>query len=236
MIQRVLNRLHHERLQRRLSPAARQVQRQRLTYLEPVKLLQIEDAIRDAQRERVPGDFVECGVALGGSAVLLARGASAQERCFDGYDVFGMIPPPTEKDPPEVHERYRTIVSGESQGINGDEYYGYRPDLYDHVSGVLDKFGAPVGPRIRLHKGLFDDTLHPSSPVALAHIDCDWYEPVKLCLDRIYPHLAVGGRIVIDDYYDWDGARRATDELLSAHDDLAVEIQRPHLIVRRASA
>ena len=98
MIQRVLNRLHHERLQRRLSPAARQVQRQRLTYLEPVKLLQIEDAIRDAQRERVPGDFVECGVALGGSAVLLARGASAQERCFDGYDVFGMIPPPTEKD------------------------------------------------------------------------------------------------------------------------------------------
>ena len=130
MIQRVLNRLHHERLQRRLSPAARQVQRQRLTNPLAGKAVAIEDAIRDAQRERVPGDFVECGVALGGSAVLLARGASAQERCFDGYDVFGMIPPPTEKDPPEVHERYRTIVLGESQGINGDEYNGYRPDLY----------------------------------------------------------------------------------------------------------
>jgi asparagine synthase (glutamine-hydrolysing) len=236
MIHRLLNSLRRQRLERRLSPEARQVQTERLTYLAPVKLLHMEDAIREAQRARVPGDFIECGVALGGSAVLLARGASAQGRCFDGYDVFGMIPPPTEKDPPEVHERYRTIVSGQSQGINGDEYYGYRPDLYEHVSNVLGRFGAPLGPRIRLHKGLFDDTLHPSAPVAIAHIDCDWYEPVKLCLERIYPHLAVGGRLVVDDYYDWDGARVATDELLSAHDDLTVENQEAHLIVHRVSA
>lgn len=236
MIQRVLNRLRHDRLKHRLSSAAREVQAQRLTYLEPVKLLQMEDAMRVVQRERVIGDFIECGVALGGSAALLARGASDQGRCFDGYDVFGMIPPPTDKDPLEVHERYQTIVSGQSQGINGDDYYGYRPDLYEHVTAVLERFGAPVGPRIRLHKGLFNDTLHPIEPVALAHIDCDWYEPVKLCLERIYPHLAVGGRVVIDDYYDWDGARVATDELLSAHDDLTIETRRAHLIVRRVSA
>src|ERR1700733_6668696 len=116
MIQRTRARLRHELLQRRLSPAARQVRTQRLTYLAPVKLAQMEQAISDVQRASVPGDFVECGVALGGSAVLLAKGASAQGRCFDGYDVFDMIPPPTEKDPPEVHERYRTIVSGESPG------------------------------------------------------------------------------------------------------------------------
>ncbi|HTU84576.1 MAG TPA: TylF/MycF/NovP-related O-methyltransferase [Solirubrobacteraceae bacterium] len=233
MIERALSRVHHHLVQRRLSSAARQVRRERLTYLVPVKLLQVERAIRAAQRAGVPGDFLECGVALGGSAVLLARGASAQGRCFDGYDVFGMIPPPTDKDPPEVHERYQTIVSGQSRGIEGDKYYGYRPDLYEHVARTLDRFGAPVGPRVRLHKGLFDETLHPSGPVALAHVDCDWYEPVKLCLERIYPHLAVGGRLIVDDYYDWGGARDATNELLGAHGDLTVETRRAHLIVHR---
>ena len=53
------------------------------------------------------------------------------------------------------------------------------------------------------------------APVAFAHIDVDWYEPVKVSLERIFPYLSAGGCIVLDDYHDWGGCKKATDEFLA---------------------
>jgi len=50
--------------------------------------------------------------------------------------------------------------------------------------------------------------------IAILHIDADWYESVKLCLERFYDHIQPGGFVVIDDYSYWDGCKRATDEFL----------------------
>ena len=63
-------------------------------------------------------------------------------------------------------------------------------------------------------KGMVQDTLKVESPVALAHIDVDWYEPVMTCLIRLYPKLEVGGSIILDDYRSWGGCKKATDEFL----------------------
>ena len=51
-------------------------------------------------------------------------------------------------------------------------------------------------------------------PVAFAHIDVDWYDPVKTCLERIFPNLIVGGSLILDDYHDWGGCRKAVDTYL----------------------
>ena len=51
-------------------------------------------------------------------------------------------------------------------------------------------------------------------PVAFAHIDVDWYDPVKTCLERVMPNLVAGGSVILDDYHDWGGCRKATDEYL----------------------
>jgi O-methyltransferase len=218
----------------KLSPVARQVLEENLTYLAPRKLLRIERCLADIDRDEVPGCLVETGVALGGSAIVIA--SHAGERPFHGYDVFGMIPPPGPNDPPEVHERYRVIESGESRGIGGETYYGYRDELYDEVAAAFARHGLPVDGTLRsLHRGLFEDTLRLDEPVALVHIDCDWYEPVKLCLERLYPLLSPGGYVIADDYFDWEGARRACDEFLATHGDLDRVVERGHLIVRRAA-
>jgi O-methyltransferase len=217
----------------RLSSTAREVRRRNLTYLSAVKLRNVEACLTAAVREQVPGDFLEAGVALGGSAIVIA-GRLEGARRFLGYDVFGMIPEPGEADPSEVHERYQIIASGESQGIGGEQYYGYRDDLYADVVAAFSAFGVPVdGDRIQLHPGLFEDTLNPSRPIAFAHIDCDWYDPVALCLERIHPHLSPGGWIVADDYYTYGGARRAVDEHLAAHPDIEVVAgrDREHLVL-----
>ena len=208
--------------QRRLSPLARAVRRDRLTYLSARKLARIERCLEDVTRRGVAGDFLETGVALGGSAIVIASRLDG-DRSFHGYDVFGMIPPPSESDPPEVHERYRLIAAGDSEGIDGADYYGYRDHLYDDVVAAFATHGVPVDrERVQLHRGLFEDTLRPDRPVAFAHVDCDWHDPVALSLQRIHPQLSPGAWLVIDDYYAYGGAAKAVDAFLAAHPDLSI--------------
>lgn len=224
--------LARARARRRLSPIARRVKRERLTYLSWEKLAGLEWCAREIERRGVRGDVVEAGVALGGSAIVLATHLTPA-RALDGYDVFGMIPPPTERDAADAHERFRAIAAGESRGIGGDRYYGYVDDLYDRVVAAFAAHGVPPGDRVRLHRGLFEDTLRPAGPLALVHIDSDWYDPVRLCLERTYPRLSPGGFLVLDDYHDYAGCRAATDEFLAAHDDLRPVRDRGNLVVSR---
>lgn len=211
----------------RLSPVARAVRRERLTYLSPLKLSRLEGALSGLLSRKVAGDILEFGVALGGSAIVLARYAKREGRAFHGFDVFGMIPPPTsEKDDAKSKRRYEVIASGRSQGIGEDVYYGYRQDLFDQVRASFTRHGVPVnGETVVLHKGLFEETWldYAGNKVAFAHIDCDWYEPVKFCLDRVADRLSPGGIIVLDDYHDYGGCRAATDEFLAAHGDFSFD-------------
>lgn len=215
----------------RLSRVARDVRKQRLTYLSPARLRNLERCTTWIEERGVVGDVLEAGVALGGSAILLA--ARCRTRAFHGYDVFGMIPPPGDRDPEEVHRRYATIVSGRSEGIGGDRYYGYRDDLYDEVSATFDRFGMPVGERIKLHRGRFEEALHPRDPVALAHIDCDWYGAVKTCLDRLEPVMSPGAFMVLDDYHDYGGCHEAVEEFLGAHPEWRVVLDNGNLAISR---
>lgn len=210
-----------------LSPLARRVRRERLTMLGLRKLLRIERAAARLRRSRVAGDFVEFGVALGGSGIILADLARRDGRQFHGFDVFGMIPPPTsDKDDDTSRARYEEIASGKSPGIGGDTYYGYVENLYDVVCRSFATHGVPVdGSGVVLHKGLFADTLpdYPDRPVALAHVDCDWYDPAKLVLTSLADRIPTGGVFIMDDYHAYGGARTATEEFLRERDDYVME-------------
>ena len=128
------------------------------------------------------------------------------------YDVFDMIPPPTKEDTKDVRDRYETIVGGESQGIGGDTYYGYVENLFDVVQSNFREFGINCDDQnVSFIKGLVQHTMKIDQPVALAHVDVDWYEPVMTCLQRIVPNLVIGGSVILDDYYDWGGCRKATN-------------------------
>ncbi len=151
---------------------------------------------------------------MGGSAILIASLKSAPRPLFV-YDVFDMIPPPSQDDPQEVHDRYRTIAAGKSQGIDGEKYYGYLDNLYEVVHANFKSFGINCDEQsVSLVKGLVQDTLKIEQPVAFMHIDVDWYEPVMTCLDRVFPNLVAGGNVILDDYHDWGGCRKAADEFL----------------------
>jgi asparagine synthase (glutamine-hydrolysing) len=232
---KLLERLRWRWRESRVSPISRAVRADHRTYLSFRKLQNIERALRRIDADDVPGDCLEAGVALGGSAIVIAT-LMRQDRRFVGYDVFEMIPPPGDKDDEVSHERYRVIAEGTSKGIGGEEYYGYRDDLYEDVVAAFERHGVAVDEeRVVLRRGLFEDTMQfeEGERVAFAHIDCDWYEPVKLCLERIYQVLSPGGFIISDDYHDYGGCRRAVDEFLQSHPDVIVTADAESLVMRR---
>jgi hypothetical protein len=187
-----------------------------LTYVGPKKLQTLAWAALTVGDRGILGDFVEAGVALGGSAILLGK-LKPQGAALRLFDVFGQIPPPGPNDGTDAHERYAVIASGKSVGIDKKTYYGYVHDLQTVVRNNLASYGiTPETSQLEITQGLFEDALLISQPVALAHVDCDWYDSVKICINRIYPQLSLGGLMIFDDYKSYSGCRRAVDEWLAA--------------------
>ena len=70
-----------------------------------------------------------------------------------------------------------------------------------------------------LVKGWFNETIPrftPPSEIAVLRLDGDWYDSTRVCLENLYQHVAPGGIVIVDDYYNWDGCARAVNEFLAA--------------------
>ena len=67
--------------------------------------------------------------------------------------------------------------------------------------------------------GKVEQTIPAAAPpsIALLRLDTDWYESTRHELEYLFPRLAIGGVLIIDDYGWWAGARRAVDEYFGAH-------------------
>ena len=191
---------------------------QGLTYLKPTDLLEMEDALLNIKNNGVKGIYLEAGVALGGSAIFTYFYKNPEVE-FLLYDVYDMIPAPTEEDGQDVHELYQIIQSGKSSGIAGNTYYGYEDDLINKVKANFQKFQIDINQsNIKFIKGKFQKTMDfQDKSIAFAHIDCDRYDSVKFCLEKIHPQISKGGLMLIDDYFHYSGCRKAVDEFLQAN-------------------
>ncbi len=190
----------------------RKIRRMQLSYLEMPALIDLYESVSSAESQRLFGVIVEAGTALGGSAIAMAA-AKRPDRPMFIFDAFETIPPPSVRDGHDAHERYTVIQSGKAQGLRGGIYYGYRHDLREQVEQNFVNFGYPLSPHhIHLIKGYYVDTLRLNQPVVVAHLDCDWYDSVMTCLERIVPYLVVGGKLIIDDYQHWSGCKSAVDD------------------------
>ena len=52
--------------------------------------------------------------------------------------------------------------------------------------------------------------------IALLRLDTDWYESTLHELTHLFPLLALGGIIILDDYGWWSGSKKAADEYFQA--------------------
>ena len=171
------------------------------TMCSNARLRGLHRAVRYVESRGIPGDVVECGSARGGSAALMALTLQrlGKRRKIWLFDTFEGLPAPTANDPDfEIADLFTGSCIGP----------------LDEVRGMFERLNVSEG--VEFVKGLFQDTLPvtPISQIAILHIDCDWYESVKVCLDQFYDKVVPGGVIQLDDYGFWKGARRAVDEFL----------------------
>ena len=150
----------------------------------------------------IPGTAVECGVARGGSAaaVALALRESDPNRRLLLFDTFEGLPEPTRDNPD--YDRAIQFTGKCRGGI-------------EEVDGLLRGLGLT---NFSMIPGLFQDTL-PSSEtgaISLLHVDGDWYESTKVCLEHLWDRVSEGGIVQIDDYGEWQGCKKAVDEFFEA--------------------
>ena len=159
----------------------------------------------------VEGAFVECGVARGGCAALLAHVATQAEpkrHCWF-FDSFEGLPDPTDQDIEDgrTGDHIRPLPKGACLGT------------IEQVSSLLfEEFGYDRD-KVTLVKGWFQDTLPMSAdrvgPIAMLRVDGDWFDSTYCVLREFYDLVSIGGVVVIDDYWSCHGARKATDQFLS---------------------
>ncbi|MDH3707751.1 MAG: TylF/MycF family methyltransferase [Acidimicrobiia bacterium] len=165
----------------------------------------------------VPGDFVETGVWRGGVCILL-RGILAAHEVTDRTvwvaDSFEGIPEPD-------GDRYPADEGIDFSGI---------PALAvpaDQVRANFERYGL-LDDQVRFLEGWFEHTL-PEAPIdqiALLRLDGDLYQSTMDALGALYPKVATGGYVIVDDYLAWEGCRQAVDYYRAQHgiDDQIIEI------------
>ncbi len=195
------------------------------------RLLAVIDAVRYCVARGIPGAFAECGVWRGGSVlamILTLQELSATDRDIWLYDTFEGMTAPSEFDVSKIDPpALGTWQEAERDSQRAwPELFG--PERFDEDS-VRSLLLGTAYPRERLHfvRGPVEETLPELVPqeLALLRLDTDWYESTRHELVHLFPRLAGGGVLIVDDYGHWDGARRAVDEYFGT--------QHPPLLLHR---
>jgi O-methyltransferase len=171
-----------------------------LTMVGLARLDDLQACVESIVADRVEGDIIEAGAWRGGAAMLIRA----------TLDTLG--------------DDRSVVVADSFQGFPAGEPSGGELDAFDFLSvpveEVRDSFarlGLERG--VELLPGFFEETLGglAGRRWALVRLDADTYEPTREALQRLYPGLAVGGYLVVDDYGSFEGCRRAVDEFRSDH-------------------
>ena len=188
------------------------------TMTPPERLFAVIQASRYVSEAGIPGAIVEAGVWRGGSMMaaalsLASKGDTARDLYL--YDTYEGMSEPGTKDV-DVRGKPATERLSGSKRTKSSEMWGYSP--IEDVRRNMLKTGYPVD-RLHFVMGKVEDTIPGETPrqIALLRLDTDWYESTKHEMQHLYPLLASGGVLILDDYGHWQGARSAVDEYLATN-------------------
>ncbi len=163
-------------------------------------------------KHNIPGDFVECGVWRGGSAIVIAKTLQhfgVTNRKIYLYDTYEGMSPPTDKDVSYSGATADKMLEEE------DKNSSYSVWCYADLNDVQTNLFATNYPKENLIfvKGMVENTIPNTTPtdIAILRLDTDWYESTYHELVHLFPLLVSKGVLVIDDYGHWKGSKDATD-------------------------
>jgi hypothetical protein len=184
------------------------------------------EAITYILNNNIEGAIVECGVESGNFEHIWINELMKHNVTRDIYlyDTFGGLVEPSDND--------YTCKDAELYKMNKDEVYNtWKSQIinentngwcYTPLENVKHRLNSTGYPENNLHyivgdvmETLKDKTNIPEK-IAILRLDTDWYESSKYELEQMYDNVVGGGVIIFDDYYHWNGQRRATDEFFAS--------------------
>lgn len=157
--------------------------------------------------EQVPGAIVECGVFKGASfsrfAAFRELFSSDSARKLVGFDIFGKFPETKFGDDVERRKDFIDVAGEESVSVGQlvEVLRNKRSELnVELIAGDITR----TIPEYRAK--------HPEFKIALLNLDTDIYEPAVTILEYLYPCLAKGGVLILDDYGVFPGETKAVDD------------------------
>lgn len=179
------------------------------------RIMGLVEAVRFVVRAEVPGDIVECGVWRGGSMMVVALtlvDLGATDRDLYLFDTFTRTPDPGDEDVDFAGVPAVDIIDE----LRTAEAFRYLPMA--EVEQLLRDTGYPAH-RLHFVPGMVQDTIPGAAPpvIALCRLDTDWYASTAHELEHLWPRISARGVLLIDDYGEFRGARKAVDEYLAAH-------------------
>lgn len=187
------------------------------TMTRPERVYALIEAVKYLVRNRIGGDFVECGVWRGGSVMAMALTLLqyGERRNIHLFDTFAGMTAPGEKD---------VTASGKSASSTFERFQR-DGEVADWCRSGIEKVRQNAlgtgyaADAFHFHEGRVEDTLpvHVPEKIALLRLDTDFYESTRHELVHLYPRLVSGGVLILDDYGHWQGARRAVDEYIEEH-------------------
>jgi len=183
-----------------------------LSMTDPVAQWEFIRAMRFIEAKGIPGDIVECGVWRGGNLALagMVRDELGSDRRIWAYDTFAGMTEPGEVDKKALSDAdTKTVFDSFDRGDHNEWCYASLDD-------VKRNFASLAGGELRTVKGPVEETLRDPAnlpeQIAILRLDTDWYDSTKAEMEILYPRLSSGGVLIIDDYGEWEGARKAVDE------------------------
>jgi len=176
-------------------------------YYKQLKFYNLQQMVDYALRQKLIGDFVECGVWKGHSAYIIS--SILYENKFTGdfyiFDALeGGLPKKSGKD-----ENLRTELTQQEIQVESNIFQSTE----DEVKSCLSEFDF-----IHLYKGWIPNRFIEveNKQFSFVHIDVDLYEPTRDSLNFFFPKLLENGVIVCDDYgsSQFPGAKMAIDEFI----------------------
>lgn len=156
----------------------------------------------------IDGCVIECGVWRGGMIAGMAE-LLGKERQYYLFDSFEGLPDAKDID-----------GEGALAWQADKESAGYYENCKAEMEWSQKAMQMSQASNTTFVKGWFNDTI-PSfqlkEPIAVLRLDGDWYDSTIVCLENLFPHVAKGGLIILDDYYAWDGCSRALHDYLSKY-------------------
>lgn len=188
------------------------------TQTSPERISALCNAVSYITANQIVGDIVECGVWKGGSMMAVAYTLIQKldpNRNLYLFDTFTGMSEPSEKD---ISIAGTTAFQELRESQKSDESSIW---CYADLETVKTKVYSTGYPKEKIHfiQGKVEDTIPEKAPsqIALLRLDTDWYESTRHELEHLFPRIADGGVIIIDDYGHWQGARQAVDEYIQKY-------------------